>query len=149
MTVGRNDPTEEQIKANMLEAMVESALQGHELSAWEAGENPDSYYATCANCGRSIYVSPTSIRSLMAPRCPVQGTVPRIISNLRAAAHLGDRERFEEAFYTLLAHFSEYTFRDIADRPDDLASRAWESLPEEQRRSVTALRRLLDENATS
>ena len=95
MTVGRNDPTEERIKANMLQAMVESALQGHDIAAWEAGETPDNYFATCENCGRSIYVSPVTIRSLMAPRCPVRGTVPRIISNLRAAAHLGDRERFE------------------------------------------------------
>ena len=149
MTVGRNDPTEQQIKANMLQAMVESALQGHELSAWEEGESPDSYFATCATCARSIYVSATSIRSLMAPRCPVQGTVPRIVANLRAAAHLGDRGRFEEAFYTLLAHFSEYTYRDLTDRPDEHVSKAWESLPEEQRRHVSALRRLLDENANS
>ncbi|MCA9983340.1 MAG: hypothetical protein KDE09_22635 [Anaerolineales bacterium] len=138
------DPADKSIKANMLEAMVEASLQGHNLGTWEmSGE--DTYVAHCEKCSKAVYVNAVSIRSLMAAKCPEQATVPKIISDLRAAAHTADSQRFEEALHTLLAHFSDFTSRQLAANPRNV-DKAWEQLPAEYQRQVTILRNVLEKN---
>ena len=136
------DPAEQKIRANMLEAMVEASLQGHNLGQWEpSGE--DTYMAHCDKCGKAVYVNSVSIRSLMAAKCPEQSTVPRIISNMRSAAHTGDPKRFDQAFHTLLAHYSDFTYRQIAANTKNV-DKAWEQLPAEYQKQVNLLRNVLN-----
>ena len=138
------DPADKSIKANMLEAMVEASLQGHNLGTWEmSGE--DTYVAHCEKCSKAVYVNAVSIRSLMAAKCPEQATVPKIISDMRAAAHTADKQRFEEGLHMLLAFYSDYTSRQLATTPRNV-EKAWEQLPAEYQRQVTILRNLLDKN---
>lgn len=62
---------EARLKAHMLQAQVEAALQGHELGSWEpADEEGLAWQARCGNCGKVVYVSGRRLHSLLAERCP-------------------------------------------------------------------------------
>ncbi len=91
------DPADKRLNDNLLEAMVEASMQGHELGSWTQVEK-ETYEATCQRCAKHVRVSAHRIRSTLAARCPTRGTLPRIIHSLRAAAHVGDVERFEQAY---------------------------------------------------
>lgn len=136
------DPAEQKIKSNMLEAMVEASLQGHNLGQWEMSGD-DTYMALCDKCAKAVYINSVSIRSLMAAKCPEQAVVPKIISNMRSAAHTADADRFEQAYQTLLAHFSDLTYRQIASSPKNV-DKAWEQLPAEYQKQVNLLRNVLN-----
>ena len=47
------------LRENLLEAMVEATLQGHELSEWQSVDETGNlrYQAICVRCGGSVYVS--------------------------------------------------------------------------------------------
>lgn len=62
---------ESQLKANMLQAQVEAALQGHDLGSWEPADDEGlGWQARCSPCGKSVYVNGRRLYSLMAERCP-------------------------------------------------------------------------------
>lgn len=59
------------LKANLLEAMINAALSGHDLGSWEAVEERQlAYQAVCNRCGRSVYVSWQTMYSILAEQCP-------------------------------------------------------------------------------
>lgn len=61
---------ESQLKANMLEAQVEAALQGHELGHWEpVDEEMSGWEARCGKCGGTVYVSGKTLYSVLGERC--------------------------------------------------------------------------------
>lgn len=62
---------EARLKANMLQAQVEAALQGHELGSWEPADAEGiGWQARCGLCGRAIYASGRRLYSRLAERCP-------------------------------------------------------------------------------
>jgi hypothetical protein len=59
------------LKANLLEAMINAALSGHDLGPWEAVEDRElAHQAVCRRCGRSVYVSWQTMYSILAKQCP-------------------------------------------------------------------------------
>ena len=60
------------LKANLLEAMVNAALSGHDLAPWETVEERRlAYQAFCKQCDRSVYVSWQTMYSILAEQYPV------------------------------------------------------------------------------
>jgi hypothetical protein len=59
-------------KENVLEAMVEAALQGHELEPFEPVDEPGirKYQAVCSRCGKSVYASRKALYSILEDICP-------------------------------------------------------------------------------
>ncbi len=63
---------EDRLRHNMLEAMVEAALQGHALGEWEDVDGEDMmmrYQAVCDQCGKSVYASSQALYSILADDC--------------------------------------------------------------------------------
>lgn len=58
------------LKANMLEIQVEASLAGHDLGGWEATEDGTGYQAVCRRCRLSVYVSDSTVYSLLDETCP-------------------------------------------------------------------------------
>ena len=63
---------EARVKANMLEAMVEAALNGHDLGPFEPVDEPGmlKYQAVCHKCANSVYVSSVALYSILEDSCP-------------------------------------------------------------------------------
>ena len=60
------------LRENITEAMVEAALQGHELEPFEPVDEPGvlKYRALCLRCGKSVYVSSLAHYSILEDICP-------------------------------------------------------------------------------
>ena len=60
------------LRANMLEAQASAALGGHQLGEWEELEDNEGFQATCSACGGSLFVSDSTLYSILADTCPAQ-----------------------------------------------------------------------------
>lgn len=61
------------LRANILEAQAAAALGGHELGEWAELEDSSGFQATCADCGGTVFVSASTLYSILADTCPGQG----------------------------------------------------------------------------
>jgi len=138
------DPAGKQLREHMLQAMVEASLSDHELSGWEPMNLLQTYTAACIRCGQQVRVSPLQIQSELSTTCRVRDVPDRLLSALRAAAHLGDETRFQESYLALLAHFSDFTLVQLTTDAD-LEPIAFQQLPDNVQRSIGILRRLLQQ----
>lgn len=71
-----NDAAVVRLKENILAAQVEAAMQGHELGAFDAVDEPGraKYEAFCRRCGKSVYVSDAVVYSILDDECPAEET---------------------------------------------------------------------------
>lgn len=68
INMGEGD--EARLRENVLEAQVDAALQGHNLGPFELVEYGRGYEAVCRKCGKSVYVSSTTLYSILEDSCP-------------------------------------------------------------------------------
>jgi hypothetical protein len=62
--------TLKQLKAHYLEAIVEAALQGHQLGEWRSlGDRNLQYQASCHQCGHVVYITTGLVFSELSPHC--------------------------------------------------------------------------------
>lgn len=69
------EPTEfdnTHLRENMVEAQIVAALGGHLLESWEPSSDTDGFQATCSACGGSVFVSPSTIYSILTDTCSSQ-----------------------------------------------------------------------------
>ena len=60
----------EHMKESVLQAQVEAALQGHDLTPFEPVDNR-GYQATCRRCGKSVWVAESGLMySILSDSCP-------------------------------------------------------------------------------
>ena len=57
------------LRANMLEAQAVAALGGHQLGEWEEVEEDAGFQATCSACGGSVFVSSSTLYSILTDTC--------------------------------------------------------------------------------
>ena len=60
------------LRANVLDAQAAAALGGHQLGEWEELEDNKGFQATCSACGGSVFVSDSTLYSILADTCPAQ-----------------------------------------------------------------------------
>jgi hypothetical protein len=60
------------LRANMLDAQAAAALGGHQLGEWEELEDNAGFQTTCSACGGSVFVSASTLYSILADTCPTQ-----------------------------------------------------------------------------
>lgn len=60
------------LRANMLEAQAVAALGGHRLGEWEELEDNTGFQAACSACDGSVFVSTSTLYSILADTCPAQ-----------------------------------------------------------------------------
>lgn len=60
------------LRANLLEAQAAAALGGHQLGEWEEVEETGGFQAICSACGNSVFVSASTLYSILADTCPAQ-----------------------------------------------------------------------------
>jgi hypothetical protein len=60
------------LRANMLEAQAVAALGGHQLGEWEELEGSAGFQAACTDCDGSVFVSASTLYSILADTCPAQ-----------------------------------------------------------------------------
>lgn len=66
------EQAETRLRENILEALVEAAMQGHVLGPFEPLPEPGmpKYQAFCHSCGKSVYVSHKTLYSILEEDCP-------------------------------------------------------------------------------
>ena len=68
---GRRQFTHQGLDARLLEAQVETALQGHDMGTfYQMDEEGMQWEAYCLSCGKAVFVSDRSIFSNLEEHCP-------------------------------------------------------------------------------
>jgi hypothetical protein len=70
--MAHDDPLGARLRQNMMHAMVEAHLGGHDLTDWEPAQEGETrrFRATCRKCGKGVDVSAVAIYGVLADACP-------------------------------------------------------------------------------
>lgn len=67
-----SDTDNRNLRENIIEAQASAALGGHELGEWEILKNNKGFQATCSVCGGSVFVSASTLYSILTDTCSSQ-----------------------------------------------------------------------------